>query len=75
MAARQDISEEAFKGVDPMKGAIKLVKGLVSVLGMMSKDWWKYDAGVPIAIATGSNYESFKWKTVSLLSQDDWKKG
>ena len=30
MAARQDISEEAFKGVDPMKGAIKLVKGLVS---------------------------------------------
>jgi hypothetical protein len=31
MAARQDISEEAFKGVDPMKGAIKLVEGLVSV--------------------------------------------
>jgi hypothetical protein len=31
MAARQDISEEAFKGVDPMKGAIKLVKGLVSL--------------------------------------------
>jgi len=38
MAARQDISEEAFKGVDPMKGAIKLVKGLVSVFGTMSKD-------------------------------------
>lgn len=30
MSARQDISEQAFKGVDPMKGAIKLVKGLVS---------------------------------------------
>jgi hypothetical protein len=35
MAARQDISEEAFKGVDPMKGAIKLVKGLVSVPWMI----------------------------------------
>jgi len=32
MAARQDISEEAFKGVDPMTGAIKLVKGLVSLV-------------------------------------------
>jgi hypothetical protein len=37
MAARQDISEEAFKGVDPMKGAIKLVKGLVSLPRMMFK--------------------------------------
>jgi hypothetical protein len=31
MAARQEISEERFKRVEPMKGAIKLVKGLVSV--------------------------------------------
>jgi hypothetical protein len=30
MAARQEISENAFKGVDPMKGAAKLVRGLVS---------------------------------------------
>jgi hypothetical protein len=31
MAARQEISEERFKRVEPMKGAIELVKGLVSV--------------------------------------------
>jgi hypothetical protein len=30
MAARQEISEERFRKVEPMKGAIKLVKGLVS---------------------------------------------
>jgi hypothetical protein len=31
MAARQEISEERFRKVEPMKGATKLVKGLVSV--------------------------------------------
>ena len=37
MAARQEISEEAFKGVDPMSGAIKLVQGLVSLLFMQAR--------------------------------------
>lgn len=31
MAARQEISEERFRKVEPMKGAIKLVRGLVSI--------------------------------------------
>jgi pseudouridine-5'-monophosphatase len=70
MAARQEISEERFRRVEPMKGAIALVKGLVRTLSsllieLMRSDG-QYEAGVPIAIATGSNMESFKWKTVHL---------
>ncbi|OCF55622.1 hypothetical protein L486_07107 [Kwoniella mangroviensis CBS 10435] len=45
--------EELFRKVEPMRGAAALVKGL-------------YDAGVPIALATGSTYENFQYKTTHL---------
>jgi pseudouridine-5'-monophosphatase len=52
---RSVLHEQAFKRVKPLKGAVKLVKSL-------------HDAGVPIAIATGSNTANFHWKTVGLIT-------
>ncbi|WVR05766.1 hypothetical protein IAU60_002791 [Kwoniella sp. DSM 27419] len=48
-----DRREALFRKVEPMRGAAALVKGL-------------YEAGVPIALATGSTYENFKAKTTHL---------
>nr|XP_019014789.1 uncharacterized protein I206_00875 [Kwoniella pini CBS 10737]OCF53570.1 hypothetical protein I206_00875 [Kwoniella pini CBS 10737] len=48
-----DKREELFRKVQPMRGAAALVKGL-------------YDAGIPIALATGSTYENFQYKTTHL---------
>ncbi|WRT63984.1 uncharacterized protein IL334_000911 [Kwoniella shivajii] len=45
--------EELFRKVEPMRGAAALVKGL-------------FDAGIPIALATGSTYENFQYKTTHL---------
>jgi beta-phosphoglucomutase-like phosphatase (HAD superfamily) len=53
IAERNALHEEAFKRVQLLPGALSLVKRL-------------HDAGVPMAIATGSNNKNFKWKTVSL---------
>jgi hypothetical protein len=82
MAARQEISEERFKAVEPMKGAIALVKGLVCQLPRLEQGTRRvkgadeqYNAGVPIAIATGSNMQSFKWKTVRLSTVQRIDKG
>lgn len=52
LAERNVLHEEAFKRVRPLRGAVSLVKRL-------------HETGVPIAIATGSNTNNFKWKTVS----------
>lgn len=53
IAERSVLHEEAFKRVQLLPGALSLVRRL-------------HDAGVPIAIATGSNNNNFRWKTVSL---------
>ncbi|WVQ97099.1 hypothetical protein IAU59_004209 [Kwoniella sp. CBS 9459] len=45
--------EELFRKVEPMRGAAALVKGL-------------YEAGIPIALATGSSNENFTQKTTHL---------
>ncbi|GFZ43923.1 hypothetical protein JCM24511_01643 [Saitozyma sp. JCM 24511] len=50
---RNHMQEELFRKVEPMTGAVALVRGL-------------YDAGVPIALATGSNNINFALKTSHL---------
>lgn len=53
---RNSLHEEAFKRVRPLPGALSLVKRLS-------------EARVPIAIATGSNTNNFRWKTVGHSSE------
>ncbi|EIW70638.1 hypothetical protein TREMEDRAFT_28847 [Tremella mesenterica DSM 1558] len=50
---RNAIQELKFRGAKPMPGALSLVQGL-------------HEAGVPIAIATGSNLLNFQFKTSHL---------
>ncbi|WVO13418.1 hypothetical protein L204_101033 [Cryptococcus depauperatus] len=47
------MKQELFKKVEPMRGAAALVKGL-------------HEAGIPIALATGSNNQNFVHKTTHL---------
>ncbi|KAL7419859.1 hypothetical protein Q5752_005775 [Cryptotrichosporon argae] len=50
LAERNAMQDDLFRKVPPMAGAVELVNAL-------------YDAGVPIALATGSNRRNFDLKT------------
>lgn len=68
---RNVLQARAFVRTKPMHGAVSLVQYLVtSTLPSSPKrrntDVVKHRAGIPIAIATGSNRANFEWKTVSM---------
>lgn len=52
LAERVDMQDAQFRKVPPMRGALQLVQGL-------------HEAGIPIALATGSTKRNFDVKTVS----------
>lgn len=69
LAERKVMQEALFKEVQPMAGAAHLVQSLVSDLETVELIWRKlifqHAAGVPIALATGSTYANYLFKTVS----------